>query len=84
MLITCPECQKEMSDTAASCPHCGFAGKVGPPTLRCPACGSTAVARQSVGQQAKSAFWSGLLGGIVGGVIHVHTTHYCTQCGRKF
>jgi hypothetical protein len=23
MLIKCPECQKEISDAAASCPHCG-------------------------------------------------------------
>jgi hypothetical protein len=22
-LIACPECQKEISDTAATCPHCG-------------------------------------------------------------
>ncbi len=24
MIITCPECQKEMSDSLSSCPHCGF------------------------------------------------------------
>ena len=23
-LITCPECGKKISDTAVSCPHCGF------------------------------------------------------------
>lgn len=23
-LINCPECQKEISDKAASCPHCGY------------------------------------------------------------
>ena len=23
-LINCPECQKEVSDTAVACPHCGF------------------------------------------------------------
>lgn len=23
-LIKCPECGKEYSDTAASCPHCGY------------------------------------------------------------
>jgi hypothetical protein len=25
MLITCPECAKELSDTATTCPHCGYA-----------------------------------------------------------
>lgn len=25
MLIECPECKREISDQAASCPHCGFA-----------------------------------------------------------
>ncbi|KXK31797.1 MAG: hypothetical protein UZ01_00749 [Candidatus Brocadia sinica] len=24
MLIKCPECNKDMSDSAPSCPHCGF------------------------------------------------------------
>ena len=23
-LATCPECQKELSDTALTCPHCGW------------------------------------------------------------
>jgi hypothetical protein len=23
-LITCPECKKEISDTANKCPHCGY------------------------------------------------------------
>jgi hypothetical protein len=31
-LINCPECKKEISDKAASCPHCGF-------ILLCPKCG---------------------------------------------
>ncbi len=26
-LEKCPECGKEMSSTALTCPHCGFAGK---------------------------------------------------------
>ncbi len=24
MLITCPECGRQISDTAMTCPHCGF------------------------------------------------------------
>ena len=23
-LINCPECKREISDTARSCPHCGY------------------------------------------------------------
>ncbi|RYF51065.1 MAG: zinc ribbon domain-containing protein [Cytophagaceae bacterium] len=23
-LVLCPECKKEVSDTAKACPHCGF------------------------------------------------------------
>ena len=23
-LVTCPECKKEVSDSADACPHCGF------------------------------------------------------------
>lgn len=28
MLIACPECSKEISDTAPSCPHCGHRSRV--------------------------------------------------------
>ena len=27
-LIKCPECGKQMSDMAGSCPHCGYTKKV--------------------------------------------------------
>ena len=26
-LINCPECKKEISDTARKCPHCGYVVK---------------------------------------------------------
>lgn len=26
-LINCPECEKELSDTARACPHCGYTVK---------------------------------------------------------
>lgn len=29
-LVPCPECGKQMSDQAPSCPHCGYAPQVGP------------------------------------------------------
>ena len=32
MLTNCPECKKEMSDTAPSCPHCGYVTKPIAPT----------------------------------------------------
>lgn len=32
MLINCPECKREVSDTVGACPHCGYAiGKATPP-----------------------------------------------------
>lgn len=30
MLIECPECKQQISDTAPTCPHCGFAQKATP------------------------------------------------------
>ena len=33
-LIECPECKKEISDSAASCPHCGYQLKKPPPPPR--------------------------------------------------
>ena len=29
-LINCPECNQQISDTAPTCPHCGFAQKATP------------------------------------------------------
>lgn len=52
-LINCPECNREISDTVKSCPHCGFELKpkqtnepvnntVNKPNgIKCPQCGST-------------------------------------------
>jgi len=35
-LISCPECRKEISDAARSCPHCGYELKKAPVTqVRC-------------------------------------------------
>ena len=31
-LIRCPECNKEVSDSASSCPHCGYPLKESKPT----------------------------------------------------
>lgn len=42
MLITCPECGKSASDTAKTCPHCGFAFK------KCDECGSIIAAEAQV------------------------------------
>lgn len=42
-LITCPECKKEISDTAKSCPSCGYEMKSSGKQL-CPKCNLEAVA----------------------------------------
>lgn len=54
-LINCAECKKEVSDLAASCPHCGAPVSVRPPA-----------ATQS---QGGGGWWKWLLGVPVGGFI---------------
>ena len=44
MLITCPECKKQISDQAAACPHCGRPMRRAAPTAYAP---------QPAGQAAK-------------------------------
>lgn len=34
MLVKCPECSREISDSAPSCPHCGFVQKAAFPDLK--------------------------------------------------
>ena len=42
-LIDCPECGREISSSAASCPNCGYPLR-GLPSRRCPECGGVAEA----------------------------------------
>lgn len=57
-LITCPECNREISDTALSCPHCGY---VMNPV-------STAQTRRTPLSAVEPTFMTGVLM-IVGGII---------------
>lgn len=36
MLITCPECELQVSDKALSCPHCGYPMQQDVPVIRKP------------------------------------------------
>jgi hypothetical protein len=56
-LITCPECNKEISDTAKSCPSCGYELKPSGKQL-CPKCNLEAVAVE----RGKSATIGGVFG----------------------
>ena len=51
-LIKCPECGKEISDSATSCPNCGIAlnqTTQNSKSVKCPKCGSTNLQAISVG-----------------------------------
>jgi hypothetical protein len=40
MLQPCPECKKSVSDTAESCPHCGYRLLGRENLVSCPSCGA--------------------------------------------
>lgn len=75
-LIKCPECGNEVSDTAQSCPKCGYALHKTP---ACPKCGSYNV--QPISNASKVA------GVVAFGIFSAHNvvSHYkCKDCGHKF
>ena len=61
-LITCPECKKEISDTAKSCPSCGYELKTSEKQL-CPNCNIEAIAVKKKKQVS--------VGGIIGALIFI-------------
>ncbi|MCX6558353.1 MAG: zinc ribbon domain-containing protein [Candidatus Aminicenantes bacterium] len=61
-LITCPECKKEISDTAKSCPSCGYELKASEKQL-CPKCNIEAIAVKKKNQVS--------IGGILGALIFI-------------
>lgn len=86
-LITCPDCQHEMSTEAAACPGCGRPKKQ-PGAGVCPYCGSHNVGKAR-GLQGAGEVLLGLLLlalGIIPGVIYYIVTEakpYCSGCGRR-
>ena len=75
-MIKCPECGQSVSDSAQTCPHCGFALHKTPPY---PNCGSYNVHTISNANKVAGALAFGILS------AHNITSHYkCDDCGQKF
>jgi len=74
-LISCPECDNEISDKAPSCPHCGYVAKPERPKVKdkCPKCGKSnwsepqAASRYKPGCGCLGVILFGIVGGAVGG-----------------
>jgi len=56
-LVNCPECKKEVSETANLCPNCGF--KISDK-------GSVKVAKKVVRESAKGFVQGGMVGAVLG------------------
>lgn len=94
-LINCKECGKEISESAGSCPHCGFTNSCENPgtgsngkTIKCPKCGSSDLQAISDVKGKGASFWKICFCGILGlcGTGKTKTEHYwaCKSCGYKF
>lgn len=95
-LIKCPECGKEISDKAASCPNCGAPISAAKPALtappvdavRCPKCRSTNVhiANQgfSTGKAVAGILTIGAIGTLAGNIGRDKIKVTCLSCGKTF
>ena len=92
-LIKCPECGKEVSNQASTCPNCGVSLKQqqsnqNGPSVRCPRCGGTNLQAISDVKGKGASFWKLCFCGLLGlcGTGKTKTKHYwvCQSCGNKF
>lgn len=90
-LINCPECGKEISDKAASCPNCG--NPINQPTdadeyLACPKCNSSKLHAENKGFSGGKALAGVLIAGEIGLLAGTHgsqnTQITCLKCGYSF
>lgn len=97
-MINCPECGKEVSDKAATCPNCG--ASINPTqqsininmnsgaSVKCPKCGSSNLQAISDTHGKGASFWKLCFCGLLGlcGTGKTKTDHYwvCQSCGNKF
>ncbi|MBW6534706.1 MAG: zinc ribbon domain-containing protein [Mariniphaga sp.] len=88
-LINCPECEKEVSSQAVSCPHCGFPLQSDDSDyLACPKCLSKRLHIEKAGFSGKKAFAGALLTGGIGilagtiGSKNLYIT--CLSCSNRF
>ena len=90
-LIQCPECGKEISDKAFTCPNCGNPMNQPPQQeeyLCCPICGSRELHAEHKGFSGGKALAGALITGGIGllaGTIGSRDTQItCLKCGKKF
>ena len=75
-LIKCPECGKDVSSNARTCPNCGEPIDT---SIRCPKCGSTNTKIISGASKAISvAVWG------VFAANKVMSRYVCNNCNHKF
>ena len=90
-LISCPECNKEISEKAIACPYCGYPmdkqSKQGE-FLCCPKCGSRELHAEhkgfSGGKALAGALVTGGIGLLAGTIGSRDTQITCLKCGNKF
>lgn len=74
-LITCPDCKKEISDSADNCPHCGRPMAT---AIKCPTCKSTNVEKISTASKVGSALIWGVF------ASNRNKTYECNACKYKW
>jgi predicted RNA-binding Zn-ribbon protein involved in translation (DUF1610 family) len=77
-LIKCPHCDKEISSSASSCPHCGNTFAYRP---RCPTCNSGNIEKIST---AKKAAYVAGFGILAPAFKKVRSQFQCKNCGYKW
>jgi transposase-like protein len=75
-LITCPDCQKEISDSAENCPNCGRPMQT---AIKCPNCKSTRVEKISTASKLGSALMWGALA-----ANKLKSSYKCLDCKFKW
>ena len=92
MIIKCPECGKDISDKALSCPHCGCpinsSVKKDEEYLTCPKCGSRELHADQKGFSGGKALMGGIVAGplgiLAGTIGKSNVTLTCLKCGKRF
>jgi primosomal protein N' len=75
-LIICPDCSKEISDSAENCPNCG---RPMSSAIKCPNCRSTNVQKISAGSKVASAAMFGVFA-----LGKLSKTYQCKDCKHKW